>query len=582
MNCPDEARVKARAKEAQENRNKKNQQTKINHKDGNRSKGPSRGWGRNPNSRPRCPVWNNRPMDQQNKRMPNQGRNPNARPHVPRGQQQEPTNIWEDDAAIIQAKATKQLGLYADELSSIPTTSRQHPATGGHGHYCKCEMCLDIFDRTPTDHNLGPQYRKLMEESLLSMRQGNPNGFETVMVKPASAHKKRQVAQEMVEAMKEMEGLVSKYRITRHAPLNTIIHSVYPDIRIVILDEDRIFGNCRVEEYFHDASHDGVYPRDLHPTLQIPNSLRIETQGWDFRKPHTKMGAISRMINILNDYNSAMLRSEPLKIYMICGANTVQRAQMDCRNGSGVIAAQAMIDWVDREINHKNAHITWLGTGLGLPMSLTKEYRNFSEMVTSLMNSQNLRSCDIFREQVGDREGRLTSAMEAEALVGLRPYLMTEDPRALPAWVTPKGYYDKRETAIQQDGNSKRLRNGQEEPETVMTMYIRGLPSSETGDSPPRKYANTREEGPKCTHCMQLGHTGPRCEGHKKPAGQPTNSTRGTRAEVALENSKRKRALRPEREIEVRPTEEDTDLVLSGLFQEWVSFVEEQNDPEVE
>ena len=430
--------------------------------------------------------------------------------------------------------------------------------THGHGPGCQCRMCLTYFEnpnggRLPI-RRLDSAFSYLLKERILQPFTGDTTPMQRRPVGMMSRGRKLYVNRDLDVIVKEMDAWIIKHKglLREYQARNqrTFVESL-PDVRMIILDESGLISRNSVCQYTLDLAPPHVpqaMARDLHHEDVYPErgdlweqTLVISLEGVSFASSPEAPGMdtlknIEETIHVLQAYNQARMITAPMKLFIIAGQTTIEE--------EGTQAAEMLYQFIRESIYNGHIKITWLGTGVGKPLTETRQYREFARLLSQMMRTPTeamMNAYDVFHGRYGDSAGRLTGSHVRESYVQqLRGYLLTSDPYHLPPWAAPR-YQDGYD-----HGDSRRRARGRR------TKRIE------------KRAQDIRKkilEVPSCHSCEQVGHTTQSGICPKRTdSGLPVRN-------CAPVNRARQKRMRLERAA--RPSsvlERDEPLNLQGLF----------------
>ena len=482
-----------------------------------------------------------------------------AQPIDENGQNQ--SSPKQDDSSIlfVGQKTRRFPDKYDGEIVCKPSQTQVHWYTGGHGIQCGCNLCQELFHKTPRDNSKAdpwkPHQARLVTEYLLSPRRGNPMKIISEPCRPVTAANKIMFSERMIQALVAMDDLLMTTDLRHHAAPKTrvaVTPGFYPDIQSIIIDEERIFYTNNMGEYSLNLSTFSTNQPESDLETMIPNSLVIATAGLNYgNSQDVRIKMLSKTVNSIADYNRAVFRSKPLSIYVIGGTCTILHYQ------DGTLAGHVLCKWIDEDLDDGETHITWLGTGKGKPMSLRHDYRDFAKVVTTQLTEKNLRSYDLFHGRQGDKEGNLLSGRKRDGYsTQLRAYIQTGESRLLPPWSMPRT----------QDGQLNYVLP------TYVKRHVQAYERDLAGLMPVPRHDNLvpKTEEPRCAHCCAIGHSMHTCTVMDEMKSKKKNERKASNRRT---NHYQGRLYQPQ----VSPSHRNLDDALAPLFRNWIGEVKRSN-----
>ena len=421
-----------------------------------------------------------------------------------------------DDSAILSAGPT-----WRSKERDVEYMSRKegqakdtHWFTAGHGEYCPCQVCCIINRRKDDLTSTNPRddkYERLVKTYILADIEKVPGYYCSRRLNPMPKNKKENAATKWADAMKEMDQMLKDIRITLNGEWIEGNRAQYPNISIIVIDEEELFLRSRIADCSMDLG-------DLHGTSQFSGNMNtivkgcmvLSANGLNLANPVDKRRvAITRVIKTIRYFNNATFRCYPLRIYIAAGGRTLQKT------GNGEQTAYLMKDWVE-ELNDRKTQFTWIGTGLGRPITQQARYREFALHITKSMigeeGRENFRAYDMFHGRKGlDSSGTLVYEDNDDDVHTpmLKPFLISGKAMDLPNWTLPKA----------EDNHNKKGKQARQ----AKVMPIVEIPEVR----PTQPHRSTTA----CWVCHKTGHISTQCNTYKR-ATKKARSHGGTRHHV--------------------------------------------------
>ena len=475
-------------------------------------------------------------------------------------------NLTKDDQAVVKVGPVLKPPCAPSYRPAILKGDR-YPFTAGHGPYCECGMCYQYFrfaDGSFLPLGLqNPAYMNLVQEQLLPP-MGKPSSYAyPERMHPLTTKEKMDHAKRMGDVLADMDEWLSVVKLQRYMPAvaATGMYSRYPNINTIIVDECGIVARNKVCDYYWELSKESHFgQRSLIPELKElwPQCLAVSVDRMDFddTKQHMPkrdrpLTLLAQSINLISDFNRFTYKDTPLRVYFICGEETFRRHP----NHAGPIICK----WIRDNIDCGKKHLTWLGTGLGKPVSRSREYQRFNLYMGTHFRSTTSRSYDIFHGRFGRQDGHIMGHHVRNTYTQeLKPFILTGDPKFLPIWTGPIHADNYRPTPTPPPPAVQNWIQRQNADQDVLRRVSREL----------NRLTPTRKAS--CTHCTKKGHSTQGCQRKRRMDQDDSSNARPSSRQTSKKTVKSK-VVKPRRpETTLSETSDEEGYRLDVLFGSWM------------
>jgi len=322
--------------------------------------------------------------------------------------------------------------------------------TGDHGTHCHCHFCGFQFrkgDDIKGYNNLICDYLLSSNEKMPFFDHGKASTY--VLQKPGPAEIVQRELESLVRSRMRMKAWIEKYPFFKMDQYYDSDSGRKLEVNRIILDNSGLFTDYATAEYYTEI--------DLMANPQKIKKVTMDSTPKPDGRHYFPMER-TMVVNLKNvrlegkdhvDFKNREMLKELLQVFGLYYAHRgngllpVYYIYSNTNNGY-----DSWKEWADtvisviQQLGEKACHSHWIGLGYGIMDTLDPEaYREISETMANYSMRRCYQSTTAFNvfhsKTASGNTPQSRQAARMEIIRGLKEYLVSHDPKRLPAWVNP-------------------------------------------------------------------------------------------------------------------------------------------------